>query len=85
MKKLNVNLKFIPDVDGGPKVAQLVGYYLEDIDAESCLYRPGAVASGAACQLPPGGFAGTENSLRAASLIADLTLPYGKVLHDYLA
>jgi acetoacetate decarboxylase len=31
MGKLNVNLKFIPDVDGSPKIAQLVGYQLEDV------------------------------------------------------
>lgn len=31
MKKLNINLKWIPDVDGGPKVVQLVGYHLQDI------------------------------------------------------
>ena len=29
--KLNINLKLIPDVDGTPKIAQLVGYNLEDI------------------------------------------------------
>jgi acetoacetate decarboxylase len=29
--KLNVNLKLVRDVDGKPKVAQLVGYILEDI------------------------------------------------------
>ena len=31
MRKLNVNLKFIPDVDGSPKIVQLVGYHLSDI------------------------------------------------------
>src|SRR5690348_11684741 len=29
--RLNVNLKLIPDVDGRPKIAQLVGYNLEEI------------------------------------------------------
>ena len=31
MKRLNVNLKWIPDVDGRPKIVQLVGYHLQDI------------------------------------------------------
>ena len=29
--KLQINLKLIPDVDGTPKIAQLVGYNLQDI------------------------------------------------------
>ena len=32
MGKLTVNLKLIPDVDGSSKVAQLVGYHLQDVE-----------------------------------------------------
>src|SRR6266404_1250883 len=35
---------------------------------EICVYRCGASASGAACQLSAGGFTGTENSLRTAPM-----------------
>ena len=84
MGKLNVNLKFIPDVDGKPKIAQLVGYHLSDITLK------GAWAGPARLHLVP------HVNCRVADLpvrkimfgrhiIADLTLPYGEVLHDYLA
>ena len=84
MGKLNVNLKFIPDVDGKPKIVQLVGYHLSDITLK------GAGAGPARLHLVP------HVNCRVADLpvrkimfgrhiIADLTLPYGEVLHDYLA
>jgi acetoacetate decarboxylase len=84
MHKLNVNLKFIPDVDGKPKIAELVGYRLQDVK----LY--GAWAGPARLHLIP------HVNCRVADLpvrkvlfgrhiIADLTLPYGEVLLDYLA
>lgn len=84
MGKLNVNLKWIPDVDGGPKVVQLVGYHLQDVVLK------GAWAGPARLHLVP------HSNCRVADLpvrkimygrhlIADLTLPYGRVLHDYLA
>ncbi|GAN80351.1 acetoacetate decarboxylase [Acidocella aminolytica] len=82
--KLNVNLKLLPDVDGKPKVAQLVGYNLEDIHIH------GAWEGTADIQLLP------HANCRVAALpvkrvvggrhlVVDLVLPYGKVLHDYLA
>ncbi|KQP52407.1 acetoacetate decarboxylase [Methylobacterium sp. Leaf111] len=82
--KLNVNLKLLPDVDGGPKVAQLVGYRLEDITVH------GASEGEARLHLIP------HVNCRVADLpvrrivggrhmVVDFTLPYGQVLHDYLA
>src|SRR5271167_1464947 len=38
--KLNVNLKFIPDVDGKPKVVQLVGYNLQDVHVHGAWEGP---------------------------------------------
>ena len=82
--KLNINLKLIPDVDGTPKIAQLVGYNLEDITVH------GAWAGPARLHLVP------HVNCRVADLpvkrivggrhqIVDFTLPYGRVLKDYLA
>lgn len=82
--QLNVNLKLIPDVDGGVKVAQLVGYRLQDIQVH------GAWEGEARLHLIP------HVNCRVADLpvrrivggrhqIVDFTLPYGHVLHDYLA
>ncbi len=84
LAKLNVNLKLLPDVDGKPKVAQLVGYRLEDIHVH------GAWEGDARLHLIP------HVNCRVADLpirrivggrhqVVDFTLPYGRVLHDYLA
>jgi acetoacetate decarboxylase len=80
---LNVNLKLIPDVDGGVKVAQLVGYQLRDVTVH------GAWEGEARLHLIP------HVNCRVADLpvrrivggrhqVVDFTLPYGEVLHDYL-
>lgn len=84
MKKLNVNLKWIPDVDGSPKIAQLVGYHLEDIDLKF------AYAGDARLHLVPHvncrvADLPVRKILYGQHLLADLTLPFGTVLHDYLA
>jgi acetoacetate decarboxylase len=83
MKKLNVNLKFIPDVDGSPAIAQLVGYYLEDIDLKFAFTGPARLhlVPHANCRLAD---LPVRKILYGTHLCADLTLPYGKVLHDYL-
>ena len=84
LAKLNVNLKLLPDVDGKPKVAQLVGYNFEDIHVH------GAWEGDARLHLIP------HVNCRVADLpikrivggrhqIIDFVLPYGRVLHDYLA
>lgn len=84
MSKLNINLKFIPDVTGEPKIAQLVGYHLTDVTVKGSWAGPARlhlvphvncrVADLPVCKI-----------LEGRHLIADLTLPYGEVLHDYLA
>jgi len=84
MKKLNVNLKWIPDVDGTPKIAQLVGYHLEDIDVKFA-YSGDArlhLVPHVNCRLAD---LPVRKILGCTHLRADLTLPYGRVLHDYLA
>ena len=84
MGKLNVNLKWIPDVDGSPGIAQLVGYHLEDIKLKGAWAGPARLhlvphSNCRVADLP------VRKILFGRHLIADLTLPYGQVLHDYLA
>ena len=84
MARLAVNLKFIPDVDGSPKIAQLVGYNLEDITLKGAWSGPARLhlvphVNCRVADLP------VRKILFGRHLIADLTLPYGRVLHDYLA
>ena len=84
LAKLNVNLKLLPDVDGSPKVAQLVGYNLQDIhvheawDGDARLHLVPHVNCRVA-DLPVKRIVGGRHQ------IVDFVLPYGRVLHDYLA
>ena len=82
--KLNVNLKLIPDVDGTPKIAQLVGYNLEDIVVKGAWEGPARLhliphVNCRVADLPVKRIVGGRHQ------IVDFTLPYGRVLHDYLA
>ena len=82
MSKTQVNLKLIPDVDGTPAIAQLVGYNLTDIQVK------GGWSGNARLHLVPHVNAPVadlpvKKVLGALHFIADLTLPYGRVLHDY--
>jgi len=82
--KLNVNLKIIPDVDGRPKIAQLVGYNLEDIvvrgawDGAARLHLVPHVNCRLA-DLP------VKRVVGGRHMVVDFVLPYGRVLHDYLS
>lgn len=81
--KLGVNLKFIPDVNGAPKIAQLVGYRMTDIVLKGAWAGPARLhlvphVNCRVADLP------VRRILFGRHLIADLTLPYGEVLHDYL-
>jgi acetoacetate decarboxylase len=83
MGKLSVNLKFIPDVDGSPKVAQLVGYRMTDITLRGAWAGPARLhlvphVNCRVADLP------VRKILFGRHVIADLTLPYGEVLLDYL-
>ena len=81
---LNVNLKLIPDVDGSHKVAQLVGYNLENVvvhgawDGEARLHLIPHVNCRVA-DLP------VKHIVSGRHQIVDFVLPFGRVLHDYLA
>ncbi|MGB8452163.1 MAG: acetoacetate decarboxylase [Anaerocolumna sp.] len=81
--KTQVNLKLIPDADGSPKIAQLVAYNLEDI------FVKGAWTGSARLSLTPHANAPVadlpvKTCIDGKHFIADLTLPYARVMHDYL-
>jgi len=84
LSKLQVNLKLIPDVDGKPAIAQLVAYNLTEIKVK------GSWSGAARLHLIPHVNAPVADLpvrkiVTGRHFIADLTLPYGRVLHDYLA
>jgi len=82
MGKTQVNLKLIPDVDGQLAIAQLVGYNLTDIQVKGGWSGPARLhlvphVNAPVADLP------VRRVVGALHFIADLTLPYGRVLHDY--
>ncbi|HEY9702603.1 MAG TPA: acetoacetate decarboxylase, partial [Allocoleopsis sp.] len=83
LTKTQVNLKLIPDVDGKLAIAQLVAYNLENITIK------GAWKGSARLHLIPHVNAPVadlpvKKVLEGRHLIADLTLPFGRVIYDYL-
>jgi len=81
--KTQVNLKLIPDVDGSLAIAQLVAYNLTDIQVKGGWVSPARLhliphANAPVADLP------VRRIVEGRHFIADLSLPYGRVLHDYL-
>ena len=81
--KTQVNLKLIPDVDGTPAIAQLVAYNMTDITIKGAWSGPARLhlvphVNAPVADLP------VHNVIGATHFVADMTLPYGRVLHDYL-
>jgi len=84
LTKTQVNLKLIPDVDGSPKIAQLVAYNLTDVTVRGSWTGPARLhliphVNAPVADLP------IKRIMGGRHFIADLTLPFGRVLHDYLA
>jgi acetoacetate decarboxylase len=83
LSKTQVNLKLIPGVDGKPGICQLVAYNLTEISIKGSWLGPGRLhlvphVNAPVADLP------VRRIIGAHHFIADLTLPYGRILHDYL-
>ena len=83
LAKTLVNLKLVPGVDGKPEICQLVGYNLTEITVK------GSWHGGARLHLVPHVNAPVADLpvrriVSAHHIVCDLTLPYGRVLHDYV-
>jgi len=83
LQKTQVNLKLIPDVDGSLAIAQLVAYEVADVTVKGAWSGPASLqlfhhANAPVADLP------MLKSLGGVHFITDLTLPYGRVIHDYL-
>lgn len=83
LSRTQVNLKFIPDVDGKPAICQLVAINLTDIVVKGSWSGPGRLhliphVNAPVADLPVCKIVGARH------FIADLTLPFGRVIHDYL-
>ena len=83
MTKTQCNLKIIPDVDGKPKICQLVAYNLTEIEIKGSWVSPARLqlvphVNAPVADLPIRRVVGGKH------FVGDLTLPHGRVLHDYL-
>jgi acetoacetate decarboxylase len=82
--KTQCNLKLIPGPDGKPAICQLIAYNLTDYSVK------GSWSGDARLHLVPHVNAPVadlpvKRIVGGRHFVADLTLPYGRVLHDYLA
>ena len=80
----NFLLKIIPHVDGTPRICELVEYHLEDVDLKGAWTGPASLNLSSHALAPVAELPVLE-VVSAMHLVADLTLPLGKVVHDYLA
>ena len=76
-------VKSIPSVDGTPAICQLVRYYMTDITVKFAYSGPGALELRSHAMAPVNDLP-VKKILSAVHLCADLTLPYGEVVIDYL-
>ena len=82
--KTQINLKLIPGIDGCPAICQLVALNLTEVQVKGSWRGPGRLhlvphVNAPVADLP------VRHVVEAHHFIADLTLPYGRVLYDYLA
>jgi acetoacetate decarboxylase len=80
----NFLLKILPHVDGTARVCELVEYHLEEIDLKGAWTGPAQLTLFSHSLAPLAELPVLE-VVSGVHIIADLTLPLGKVVHDYLA
>jgi acetoacetate decarboxylase len=83
LSKTQVNLKLIPHVDGSLSIAQLVAYNLTDIIVKGAWASPARLHLIPHANAPVADFP-VQKVVGGSHFIADITLPYGRVLHNYL-
>jgi len=76
-------LKIIPHVDGSTRICELVEYELTDVTVKGAWTGPAQLelfhhALAPVASLP------VKRVVSARHIVSDLTLPYGRVVHDYL-
>ncbi len=84
LKAPNFLLKILPHVDGTARVCELVEYRLEDIKLKGAWTGPAQLTLFSHALAPLAELPVLE-IVSGVHIIADLTLPLGKVVHDYLA
>jgi acetoacetate decarboxylase len=84
LAKTTVNLKLLPCVTGRPLVAQLVAFEMTDIRLKGIWRGPARLHLVPHVHAPVADLP-VRRVVEGRHVIADMTLPYGRVAHDYLA
>ncbi len=80
----NMNYKIVPDVTGEPAIRQLTARTLEDVVVHECYVGAATVELRPNAQFPLHRLP-VEEVERGFHWRTDFTLPFGRVIHDYLA
>jgi len=83
LTKTQINLKLIPGVDGKPEIAQLVAYNMCDATIKGAWSGHARLHLVPHVNAPVADFP-VRKIIGGSHFIADITLPYGRVIHDYL-
>jgi acetoacetate decarboxylase len=77
-------LKAIPDVDGSPKICQLVKVKLQGVNVKEAWSGPGALNLFHHALVPMADLP-IKRIISTIHFVVDVIVPYGEVVHDYLA
>jgi acetoacetate decarboxylase len=82
--RTNINLKLVPHVDGAPAIRQLTARVLQDVRVHECWRGPATVELRPNAQAPVYRLPVLE-VLEGFHWRVSFVLPFGEVVHDYLA
>ena len=83
LKRTQVTLKLIPAIDGSPAIAQLVGINFADVIVKGAWTGRARLELVDSVNCPMADLPVLEQ-MGGLHIVTDMTLPYGRVLHDYL-
>jgi len=83
LKRTQVTLKLIPDIDGSPAIAQLVGITFAEVVVKGAWSGRARLEMIESVNCPMADLPVLE-PMGGLHIVTDMTLPYGRVLHDYL-
>lgn len=83
LARTQVTLKLIPDIDGKPAIAQLVGINFADVKLQGAWTGEARLELVPAVNCPLADLP-VRRVTGGLHMVTDMTLPYGRVLHDYL-
>lgn len=82
--RTQVTLKLIPDIDGKPAIAQLVAIKFENVVIHGAWTGAARLELVSSVNCPLADLP-VRQVVGGLHMVTDMTLPYGRVIHDYLA